>query len=443
MIQPEPDVRDDCAGVEVEMAAELRRHRQRAGLSVGELAIKVGYSREHVSKAERPGRGLASRPLVEAIDAALDAGGALRAMRENAERDRRDRRSNRPSGEHDAPSHETGRRPGRDQSLPPEPDTLAGVVALLGPGEIIDVLEGMVESTTARYELDGPRVLIAQTREARRLAHRVAAGLHDPLLRGRAVRVAARQAAQLAYMAANLGRYREADRHAWEATVLAAAVGDLALQAWVAGVQSFGAYYEGRYRDALTMAMAGVRLTRTACGLDGVPGQRIRLLSNGVARAAAKLGERRTVEAALGEAFQLVEELPGPAGMTSCIAFHPYGWTRTAANAATAYLALGEHRRTLELVEKVSGTVEESDSDWSRSLIGLDRATAFTLGRDADVDHATAIGISALAATSRPIASIDRRAADLATALTSHLGHHAGDEFIDALHIWRRGEQAG
>jgi hypothetical protein len=237
--------------------------------------------------------------------------------------------------------------------------------------------------------------------------------------------------------------YREADRHAWEATVLATAVSEPALQAWVAGVQSFGAYYEGRYRDALNMARAGVRLTRTDSGLDGVPGQRIRLLSNGVARAAAKLGERRMVEAALCEAFQLVEDLPGPAGMTSCIAFDPYSWTRTAANAATAYLALGEHRRTLELVEKVSDTVEQSDSDWSRSLIGLDRATALTLGPDADLDHAIATGVTALAATSRPIASIDRRAGDLAAALTSHPGHHAGNEFTDALHAWRRGDQAG
>jgi hypothetical protein len=59
------------------LAVEIRRRRKLAGLSQGELAARVGYSRQYVSRAERPRNGLASAILVEAIDTVLHAGGAL------------------------------------------------------------------------------------------------------------------------------------------------------------------------------------------------------------------------------------------------------------------------------------------------------------------------------------------------------------------------------
>ena len=93
------------------------------------------------------------------------------------------------------------------------------------------------------------------------------------------ITVAAQQAALLAYMNVNMRRFADADTFAADATLLATAAADEDLLAWIKGTQSFAAYYRGRYRDAANLAVSGLRFaTRN--------GQRIRLLSNGLARAA-------------------------------------------------------------------------------------------------------------------------------------------------------------
>lgn len=88
---------DNAAGgrvtPEAAVAFEIRRRREAAGLSQAELANRVGYSREYVSRAERPTRGLASAELARSLDAALDAGGALIALRGSAVHARLARRS--------------------------------------------------------------------------------------------------------------------------------------------------------------------------------------------------------------------------------------------------------------------------------------------------------------------------------------------------------------
>lgn len=66
---------------EVDLAHAIRSTREEAGLTQGQLANRVGFSREYVSRAERPSKSLASRELVTAIDAALGAGGVLVALR--------------------------------------------------------------------------------------------------------------------------------------------------------------------------------------------------------------------------------------------------------------------------------------------------------------------------------------------------------------------------
>jgi transcriptional regulator with XRE-family HTH domain len=92
--------RDRPAGTSSEsvLAGEIRRRRVAAGWSQAELAVRVGYSREYVSRAERPGRGLISANLVRALDAALDTGGALAALREQAHQDRLRRRAGSAAG---------------------------------------------------------------------------------------------------------------------------------------------------------------------------------------------------------------------------------------------------------------------------------------------------------------------------------------------------------
>ena len=68
-----------------QLAAEIRNRRKAAELSQPRLAAQIGYTRQYVSLAERPKRGLPSAELVQAIDDALDAGGVLVALRHQAD----------------------------------------------------------------------------------------------------------------------------------------------------------------------------------------------------------------------------------------------------------------------------------------------------------------------------------------------------------------------
>lgn len=68
----------------VRLAQEIRRRRTAEGLSQPDLAAMIGYTPQYVSLAERPRKGLPSATLVEAIDNALAAGGALVRLHQQA-----------------------------------------------------------------------------------------------------------------------------------------------------------------------------------------------------------------------------------------------------------------------------------------------------------------------------------------------------------------------
>jgi transcriptional regulator with XRE-family HTH domain len=71
----------------VRLAREIRRLRCQAGLSQPQLASKIGYTRQYVSLAERPGHNLPSAEIIRALDDALDAAGTLVALREQGKRE--------------------------------------------------------------------------------------------------------------------------------------------------------------------------------------------------------------------------------------------------------------------------------------------------------------------------------------------------------------------
>lgn len=141
------------AAPEAALAHEIRRRREAAGLSQTELACLVGYSREYVSRAERPRRGLASGGVVEAIDAALGAGGALTALHGRLHEQRLVRRT--PTK---ATAVEPGRAP-RSASVGTGPRDHANDLAELqhvdqgdGPEQALpgveDLLDGICEDLT-------------------------------------------------------------------------------------------------------------------------------------------------------------------------------------------------------------------------------------------------------------------------------------------------------
>lgn len=120
-----------------------------------------------------------------------------------------------------------------------------------------------------------------------------------------------------------------------------------------------------------------------------------------------------------------------------CISFDPYGSPRAIANAATAYLSVGRHDDVLALTGRLETSLGCSDSDWSRALVGLDTASALARG-GRDADHAATVGSHALAdARSNPIASIGRRATELADDLHRSGNPRAAEKFGSALRDWR------
>ncbi|OAA26447.1 putative transcriptional regulator [Frankia sp. EI5c] len=81
------------------LPAEVRRRRCERGLTREELASRTGYSRQYISQLEQPSRGIPARPVLAAVDAALEAGGALVDLREAAVAERAERRVRQPDAE--------------------------------------------------------------------------------------------------------------------------------------------------------------------------------------------------------------------------------------------------------------------------------------------------------------------------------------------------------
>ncbi|ABW15451.1 transcriptional regulator, XRE family [Parafrankia sp. EAN1pec] len=81
------------------LPTEIRRRRCERGLSRDELAGRTGYSRQYIGQLEQPSRGIPARPVLAAVDAALEAGGALVDLREAAIAERTERHRRQPDAE--------------------------------------------------------------------------------------------------------------------------------------------------------------------------------------------------------------------------------------------------------------------------------------------------------------------------------------------------------
>ncbi|GLZ30804.1 hypothetical protein Lesp02_29930 [Lentzea sp. NBRC 105346] len=432
--------------------AELRRtlgkrlagFRKAAKLTQAQLGAAVHCHRTTLAHLEI-GRGRADEDLWARADEACQADGALLAAFQEFEAQRQAHLHQAKMVEL-AAVHERletwrtvplgGDEPFTAHGVSAPGQSLAGLIDVLGPAQTLTTAAEYTRGIIQRYELEGPQRLAPELFSLRQLNQELGKRIEEAD-RAALTKLSAQQAALLAYMAVNLSRYADADHFALEAGLLATALGDNGMLAWVKGTQSFTAYYRKQYREALVLAEAGVEIA-------GSDSQRIRLLSNGVARAAGKLGDRRTVERAVSEALDLATRANGPAGMGSCIDLEPYGWARTASNAATAYLAVGDYARVLELTQELRPIVAASQSDWSRSLVSLDEATALTMSARADLEHAAAVGMEALEmSAAKPIASVGSRARELAMSLHQRGWGHASVNFLDAVREWHKPKEIG
>lgn len=295
----------------------------------------------------------------------------------------------------------------------------------------LELFAARIRQVVDQYEQDGPLVLAPQAARLRARLHGLLDEHQRLAQRVEVTRLGAQTAGLLGYMAVNTGQFRLSEAYCAEALHLAGDCGDLALQQWVRGTQSLGAYYQGRYGLARDYAQAG-------CQLAPQHPQAIRLLINGQARAAGKLGDYRDAHAAVGRGLELLSYHDVPAELTPCLSFAPYGYARAAANAATAYVALGDVDQVLSYTGAVEPAVEHADSDWSRALVRLDIATALLQQRSPDLEQAVCLGREALRASAdRPIRSVWQRMTTVAELAARWPNHPAVSEFTEALRTWQ------
>lgn len=453
----------------------LAARRGLAGLTQAKLARAVGYARTSIAGAETGAR-VPSEAFWSRCDGILTARGDLiraygqlaaarGARRRNvADRDQAERTArvtagllaveaaaaSGPTGKHvDAPARTDQQNLGSAAAAPSlsAPATLSPVPWNDGEHELGTVLSILARTRTLRrdssdplvldqvdlaisdfverYEMQGPRPLVGQMVGLRVLIDDMLAGSPSTSGRDRLVSQGAQLSGMLAYAATNLGRFTMARAYGLEAFAFASSASRGDLLAWIRGTQSFTEYYARRPRESLEFARDGQRFARGGT-------ESVRLAVNGEARAAALLGDDRTARAAIAWAYATSSKLGAPAGLTPCLSFDVYGEARTAANAATTLLHLGETPAVLEHTAEVIRIADSSDSMWTRSLARLDRANALLADASPRPEEAAALGLHVAAMPGvMLIESVRQRTADLVRDLRPWRGEALVGDFLD------------
>lgn len=277
----------------------------------------------------------------------------------------------------------------------------------------LDAVGWLVDAIVDSYERSGPVQLVSQVAKERHQIDGLLQRAHSPTRQARLFTLAGRLSGLLAYMSVNMGRLRLADAYCEEAFALAEYAGDRDLQAWSRGTASLCAYYRGDYAAALAQATDGQRYAA------GGP-QTIRLAVNGQARALARLGDQAGARQAIDHGYAVASRFQTDTGITPCISFGTYGGARTAANAATAFVDLGDRAMVEQHAASALPACEASESVWSQSLVRLDVARSLIQGHRPDVERAALLATEALTISSgRPITSVIQRTKDFARAASS------------------------
>lgn len=200
---------------------------------------------------------------------------------------------------------------------------------------ILAHIESSVGELIGNVERESPFIVAPVARQLQEFVARLLQGSQHPHQRLRLYVAATHLTGILAALALDLGARASAEAYARESFEIAeaSAIGDV--QAWSRAVQSLVAYYNGDHRDALAYARDGQRRAQT-------PTHRVRLAVNGEARALARIGDVRGVDEAVDRAFDITSSMPPRPHISPSLSLDVYCPARVAANAATAYLAIGK-----------------------------------------------------------------------------------------------------
>ncbi|XVS62102.1 helix-turn-helix domain-containing protein [Actinosynnema sp. CA-299493] len=365
------------------LAREIKTRRVAAGLSQPQLAKLIGYTRQYVSLAERHSHNLPSSELVNAIDEALAANGALTTLRRQAKHEQQMLRrstvaavhpiSDQPLYQHIQPLH-TRRSPGNAATHPAsnvgsEPPDLAsrpgGVryAAALVQGlhrdyqaaryaEVAQVLPGVDDTVSALAD--------SSTGDQRRRALS---------LQCQVAIVAAKLATKVgdgvaAYAAAE--RARTAAEHAEDPFGQAAA----AYQLTCALLRLGGA-------DEAELHAVGITDTMTGDDPDSVTWRGALTLISAV------IAARRSDPAEAGRRLDHAEQLATRLGGDYNIGFTAFGPTNVRIHRAAVAVSVDDPHRVLAIAEQVDVTALPSGLHGRQGQFHLDSAWAHArLGED-------------------------------------------------------------
>ncbi|HEU0127008.1 MAG TPA: helix-turn-helix transcriptional regulator, partial [Pseudonocardiaceae bacterium] len=349
-----------------QLAEEIRTRRQTAGLSQPRLAARVGYTKQYVSLAERPGRGLPSASLVQALDDALDAGGALVMLQEQAEDARKACRpaaavrtmaqDAHPAGSESeplsAPSEEVTAAKRRElmatAAVAPEilqrllseaadeamEFTRATGVSAVGRG-MLEHLELVLTDLNQGFSHDPPAELFVVARAYRARVDELIRGQHTVAELRELYVYAGYLSELLSCLANDLGHPRAARAFAVDSYVHAEQAGYGELQGWAADMMTVIATYAGRPDQAVQAALKG------SAHVPLVHPLAIQLRVK-AARACAQLGDRERFETLFAEARRLHERMSTPAPVRFGLDTGTMASYAIAAYPAQAYRWLGD-----------------------------------------------------------------------------------------------------
>jgi hypothetical protein len=291
-------------------------------------------------------------------------------------------------------------------------------------------LEEMTRQAVRANDSKPPVVLAPRVRDLRRHVGELMKGQQHPPQRTRLYAVAAYLSGLLGALALDLGYQRSAAEYGLEAYQLADAVDDRQLRAWARATQSLIAYYAGDYHGALALARDGQRWA------DGGP-QGVRLAVNGEARALARMGDGNGVDEAVDRAFTLLAGASASVRVSPSLAVDMYCLARTAANAATAYVATRTPGKALEYATQALREFDRAGLRGPQALSRLDLATAALMSGKPELERSCVLVKQAMTvAAEHRFESVRQRAQEFLSAASTWAAEPSVREVAELVHAY-------
>ncbi len=426
------------------VARELKRYRERAGLSQNKLAKLTGYSRTYIWACEKPGATLVSEEVVKRMDEVLCAGGALVDLRARAHAEHIARRAPSQCVSLDATQERLG------PNSRGEPDVQPSVTIIRNTRdadhveacrrELLDALYSgsSVANVEVWEQLALDHAISAKDRVAALLLGDLTADLRDlqqVLERchsASALRRLTRVAAQLAGLTC-LTLIKLDDRAAFRrwartARTLAAEVEEPETSAWVLAQEAYGHYYSHDLISAIAVARSAQDTAPRPCAGSA-------LAAALEARAHAALGRPNDTHAALRTAEEVLASV-GTDGTTSAFGYDEAQLRFHQSNALTH---LGDTKAAWRVQDQALEIIAPEDF-MDRAFTQLDRAMC--LSRDGDPTASAAHAVVTLLQLSEEQRRgiIAARAHQILDSLpVDNLGHRSGRELRELLDSTNQG----